>query len=461
MKNERERPFFSQKNEMKDNDKAQVLSVLGGLDSLTQIIHGRGAVLESLAKKGDRLNLLPFSNSKLVKPVLLLTHPLDMRDVWIEKANSLNKLGHAYEGLRSVFGRGLIPIETSDEWKANQRIIARHMQPKNLPDLEGFVYEYLNEMLFEANPTHDREFSIPNVNESLIQANFQITARSFFGRNATKEEATAVSHDIHIVNQFLLANALLLGAPHFLYQKSPHFLKQVHLAEASFKKYAEEIVSTASPLTGYLTALMEAGPDGTGQMKFESQRDEIILAIISSYVSTATATGWALSFLSQPEFAHFQDVVRSEANDGTIAQQKSITSMIIKEGLRLYPPVFIITRKATADIRVENELGNLNIPKGSSVFISPYITQRNSQYWERPNDFDPLRFREPSIDYSYLPFGLGQRKCIGEHYAMRVAALSLGHILRNHHFEMLKPPYPMFRATLHPSHDFAVKVSKI
>lgn len=437
------------------------ISFFGGLELLLQLSNGRGAVLEALGRKGLRTKLLSGNGLSGKAPTFLFTHPTDCRELFIENSERLNKHGHAFDALRNVFGRGLIPIETGSEWKSNQRIVGKHMQPKNLPNLDVDTEHYLLSALQQKNASEATEFIIDNVNEMLIDMNFQLTAKSFFGREASLQEAKSVSHDIHTVNQFLLANAVLSGLPNALYQKTPLFLSNVHKAEKSFKRYAEEIVNADTPLTGYMQAIINAGPLGEGLMTPEAQRDEVILAIISSYVSTATAAGWALHHVGKPEHAHLQKVIRAEAQSQTHLSPSSMTWRIVKEGLRLFPPVFLITRKATQDIYLENHLGKMSIPEGSSIFISPYITHHDPQFWENPSVFDPNRFEKNKNDAAFFPFGLGERKCIGEHYAMRVAVMSLGHIFNQYNVEMLKPSQPMFRATLHPSHELSLKFKKI
>jgi cytochrome P450 len=313
-----------------------------------------------------------------------------------------------------------------------------------------------------SNPQDEGHFILPNVNESLIIANFQLTAKSFLGKDAPIAEAIEVSADIHKVNQFLLKNALLAGTPNWLYQKVPQFLPGVRKAERAIKSYAQEAVNSPdSPLVGFMSALINAGPDGSGILTEEAQRDEVILAIISSYVSTATAIGWVLYFLGKSEFSHYQEKVRQEFRKGEVSLPTSLTSLIVKEALRLYPPVFIMTRKVTEEISVDNERGKLQLPQGSTLFVSPYLTQRDPKYWKNPNQFYPERFSDPFEALAYLPFGLGLRKCIGEHYLMKVATTSVGYILDRYKMSILRSPNPMFRATLHPSYDFMLKADKL
>jgi cytochrome P450 len=93
------------------------------------------------------------------------------------------------------------------------------------------------------------------------------------------------------------------------------------------------------------------------------------------------------------------------------------TRQLIDEALRLYPPLWLMTRKA-----INNDyLGDFFVPAGTEIYISPYLIQRNPQFWEAPNDFDPDRMSQDKAigrhELSLCPFGAGPRNCIGEVFA--------------------------------------------
>jgi cytochrome P450 len=92
---------------------------------------------------------------------------------------------------------------------------------------------------------------------------------------------------------------------------------------------------------------------------------------------------------------------------------------VIKESMRLYPPAWIISRRAIQD----DEVGGYRMPAGAIVFASPYVTHRHPAFWDNPEGFDPDRF-EPGgpadalPHFAYFPFGGGPRQCIGNSFAM-------------------------------------------
>jgi cytochrome P450 len=108
----------------------------------------------------------------------------------------------------------------------------------------------------------------------------------------------------------------------------------------------------------------------------------------------------------------------------------------VQESLRLYPPVWIISRKAIND----DEIGGYSIPAGATVTLCSYTLHRHPKFWENPETFNPRRFTDESGEArhpdAYFPFGGGPRSCIGSHFAMMEAQLILAMLVRRYHFQL-------------------------
>jgi cytochrome P450 len=105
-----------------------------------------------------------------------------------------------------------------------------------------------------------------------------------------------------------------------------------------------------------------------------------------------------------------------------------MTRAVVNETLRLYPPAWVITRRALA----EDVVAGHRIPQGALVVMSPWLVHRHPEAWDSPESFDPQRFLgdEGTSSAAYLPFGAGPRLCIGRDFALVEATLMLAHILR-------------------------------
>ena len=112
------------------------------------------------------------------------------------------------------------------------------------------------------------------------------------------------------------------------------------------------------------------------------------------------------------------------------------TTQVIQEALRLYPPFWMVDRMAVADDRV----GDLAIPRGSTVIVFVYGAHHAARHWNDPESFIPERFakgnEKQQTPFTYLPFGAGPRSCIGSNYAMLQILMILGAVLRKYDFEL-------------------------
>ncbi len=150
---------------------------------------------------------------------------------------------------------------------------------------------------------------------------------------------------------------------------------------------------------------------------------ETLTLVIAGHETTASILNWIWYLLA--EHPDIQSRVAAEVRDSKATEGLSMrtleqliyTGSVIEEALRLYPPLWLMTRKAIkADL-----LGEYRVPSGTEIYISPYLLQRHPRLWQEPKRFDPERF-EPGNTQNYdslsmCPFGAGPRNCIGEYFA--------------------------------------------
>jgi cytochrome P450 len=124
---------------------------------------------------------------------------------------------------------------------------------------------------------------------------------------------------------------------------------------------------------------------------------------------------------------------------------------VVNEVLRLYPPAFALARLANAPDRV----GGVDVPRGALVMIAPWVLHRHIKLWQNPDAFDPSRFLggEPQR-FSYLPFGVGPRVCVGAQLALTETVLVLAAMVRRFRVALADavPVLPVGVITTHPDH---------
>jgi cytochrome P450 len=189
-----------------------------------------------------------------------------------------------------------------------------------------------------------------------------------------------------------------------------------------------------------LTALMQAQDrDGT-RMTSEEVRDEALTLFLAGQRNTTDALAWCFAMLAMHPRAHerLQDEV-DRVLGGRFATYPDLRQLpyalqICKEVLRLYPPAYIIGRTAVRRVK----LGQHTLHPGDIALISPYIMQRRPDYYPHPDRFDPERFSvlsEAKLPrYAYMPFGVGPRTCIGNHFTMMALHLVLSTLAQHIRF---------------------------
>jgi cytochrome P450 len=134
--------------------------------------------------------------------------------------------------------------------------------------------------------------------------------------------------------------------------------------------------------------------------------------------------------------------------------------MVVQESLRMYPPAWILGRRALDHDRV----GGVDVAPGTSVAISPYTMHRHPGCWDAPDEFRPARFdpaRAPRPRrFSYFPFGAGPRTCIGAQLAMAEATSVVAGIVQRFRLTPMAQPRPEGRFVLRPLGGLPVSVER-
>jgi cytochrome P450 len=188
--------------------------------------------------------------------------------------------------------------------------------------------------------------------------------------------------------------------------------------------------------------------------------DEVITLIIAGHETVASALTWTWYLLSLHPAAYralrseLDRVLAGRAPTASDLPALPYTRMVFEEALRLYPPAWIITRKALAADRI----GPYPVPAGGLVVLSPYVTQRLPDFWPNPEGFDPERFavtQDASRPrFAYFPFGGGPRLCIGNTFAMLEAQLIIATVAQRYRLDLVpgQAIEPEPSVTLRPKH---------
>ena len=210
------------------------------------------------------------------------------------------------------------------------------------------------------------------------------------------------------------------------------------------------------------------GAGGVGLMSDEQVRDEAMTIFLAGHETTANALTWTWYLLSTaPNVEAKLHAEVDRALQGKLPGVTDIAALpfverVVTESMRLYPPAWIIGRRAIAAY----PLGPYVAPARSILVMSPFVVQRDARYYKEPERFDPDRwtpeFRAASPKFAYFPFGGGPRQCIGESFAWMELILLVATIAQQWQLRLAPghPVVPQPLVTLRTKHGLRMTVSR-
>jgi cytochrome P450 len=157
-------------------------------------------------------------------------------------------------------------------------------------------------------------------------------------------------------------------------------------------------------------------------------RDQMLTMLIAGHDTSTALLAWTFALLGQ-----HPDVQARLVNEIDTLEKSPLLDQVIKESLRLYPPIHIGNRR----VAEEMQFSEGSIPAGERMFYSIYLTHRDPAIWEHADRFCPERFahgrRTPP--FAYVPFGGGPRACIGAAFGQAEARIVIARLLQTHTFE--------------------------
>jgi cytochrome P450 len=184
---------------------------------------------------------------------------------------------------------------------------------------------------------------------------------------------------------------------------------------------------------GDLLSMLLAARDEEGQPMSDGQlRDEAMTLFLAGHETTANALAWAFHLLGENPLlegalhAELTAVLGGKRPIPEDVPRLKVTTAIFSEALRLYPPAYVLGRRALEPVPLSD--GTL-LPKGSLAVLSPYVVHRDARWFPEPLRVDPQRWTAEAKTarhrFAYFPFGAGTRSCIGEAFAWMEGTLML------------------------------------
>lgn len=440
-----------------EHDSPRDIPLIGGSELLSVIRAKPLATLaDQVARYGDILSFMAEDG-----PTVLLNHPAYVRHVLVSHPERYTKVGTPeMDMLRPVLGSGLMTVDGA-EWRRQRDLGTRHFREEQLAS-------YLPDMGAEISALMDRWAAVPGaigLNDPLSGLTLSIASRCLFEAELAQSEADDVGTGVGALNEFMASG--VHSDVESYYRRKAAMEKMSAIVWSVVQSGRVPLVGTRpSSLLQEILRETAAMPTTSGtDTPLQGAVDQVFTYLMAGHETTAKALTWTLHFLSsRPQLQDrlFAEIMQANAQTtpDTTGWLKRLpqTESLLYEVMRLYPPVWMISRRAVQD----DEIEGWRVTKGSLVALSPYLLHRHADFWDAPEDFRPDRFLQGSGEAmsacSFLPFGAGHRNCIGRRFAMYEMILVLGKLLERFRIVSTEPQsvIPQALVTLRPETDIRI-----
>ena len=383
----------------------------------------------------------------------LVSDPAIVRHVLVENNDNYDRRTPAFDALRVVLGNGLV-TSGGAFWKRQRRIA----QPAFMSESVRHFAPAITRLAAETADDWERAAAGGETVDAcadMMRVTLRIVAEALFGDDLAGD-ATVINREFPVIVTCLAAR---IASP---------IRPPVWLPTANNRRLRPALAALDS-IVSRLIATKRRRLAETGEAMSDAQlRDEVMTFMISGHETTATALSWLWYLLDRhPEE---QDLLRDELRAATGGSPLTVEHLpqlprmkaVVQETLRLYPPLWMFDRRALGP----DDLGGTKVAKGDLVIFCPYSLHRLPDLWPDPEAFRPERFaagrEEHKHKFTYLPFSVGPRTCIGNHLAMIESQLIMGTLLARFRARLADPSpiKPQPRVTLRPSRPVELRLER-
>jgi enediyne biosynthesis protein E7 len=349
----------------------------------------------------------------------VINHPDDIKRVLLSNHRNYTK-GEGMDRVKILLGNGIMTSE-GDFWRRQRRMMQPSFHRRLIDQFRDVIHE-VNEKFAERWAAKAARAEAVNLTDDASELTLEIVLRSIFGTDLQRLERQLGANPFEVVAKE--QNRDLKFA--FRFRSLTKLVAElIHRRRREPEEHFD-----------FLSMLMASRDRDSGEAMSDKELiDEVLTLIVAGHETTAAALTWSWYLISQHPAAAEQ--LQSEADHtagGTLgldaAESLTFTHQVLQEALRLYPPGWLITRRTLE----ADELGGFAVAPRTDVFISPYMLHRHPAYWSDPEQFRPERFAGADAEerhrFSYIPFAVGPRHCIGENIAMFEMLVHVQHMSR-------------------------------
>jgi cytochrome P450 len=390
----------------------------------------------------------------------LLVDPQAIEEVLVRKKKHFIK-GRSVRALGALLGKGLL-VSEGDFWRRQRRLAQPAFHKDRIAQYAGRMVAFGGAMIDRWQPGQALD-----IHDEMVKVTLQIVADALFSANVA-QHADTVGHSLETTlahfqwwsrNAFIVPIWVPVG-PNRKFRRAKADLDRIVnglIAERMARPEGER----GGDLLGMLLSARDE--DGTA-MSAQQVRDEVMTLMLAGHETTANTMTWTALLLSRNPDARrkLEDELQRVlgGRPPTLADLPNLpyNEMVIKESMRVYPPVWVLGYEAAEDTLI----GPYTIRKGTAVFMSQWINHHDARWFPEPQAFRPERWADPATKhlptYAYFPFGGGERLCIGKSFALMEAQLLLGTVAQRYRLDVVPDQTIGLdpSVTLRPAHGLKV-----
>jgi cytochrome P450 len=397
-------------------------------------------------------------------PACFVNGPEHIESVLVTQNSNFVK-SKDYRAMRRVLGNGLL-LSEGEFWRRQRKLIQPAFHQGRIAAYAEIMIAHTQRMLASWSDGQSLD-----MHEAMMRLTLGIVAKTLFDADVSHEAEDVDAALAVLMGKFLRQAGMALLLPTWVPLPTSQLLKRaVGRLDKVIYSIIEQRRASGQMSGDLLSVFLQAHDDEGIGMTDRQLHDEIMTLFLAGHETTANVLSWTWYLLGQnPQAEEKLSEELSRVLAGRVPTPADLprlayTDTVLREAMRLYPPVWVIGRRALAPFR----LGDYELPADTNVLISQLIMHKDARYFPDPQRFDPDRWSASNPQaaslprFAYFPFGGGPRVCIGAGFAMMEAVLLLATIAQQ--FQIQVSPELKVKVqptvTLRPKHGIPATLKR-
>jgi len=375
-----------------------------------------------------------------IRHFYLISHPKLIEQALIKQSDIFVKMYDPKKptGLALVLGQGLVTSQ-GDLWQRQRRLMQPVFQRSNLASLLPQIVTAGNNLLARWRLLGDG--AQVNLADEMMQVTLEVITQTMFSTSVL-DKIERIAPALDTLLRYAAKSVMNpLRIPLFIpTQANREFNTARAVVDEVIYGIIEQRRAQPAAHNDLLDMLLNASDDNGELMSDKQVRDEVITIFTAGHETTANLLSWTLYLLARhPDVLaklrqELDTFVQGKIPTAEDLQQLVYTRAVLNESMRLRPPVGIMMRRISKDTELDGHL----LKQGRLAMFSIYNIHHHPDFWQQPEQFDPDRFlNTENRRFSFMPFGTGERICIGNHFALLESQLLLSMIIQHFDWQLL------------------------